>query len=141
MGSKEYWVYILTNPSRSTLYTGVTNDLDRRLAEHRNSNSTGFTGRYKVQHLVYTQQFDNIVDAIAEEKRIKAGSRKKKEDLISKHNPSWHDLAPATARSAMKNTPMSLRGGSNEHSNAFGGERPQERALDPTKQSGLNELQ
>ena len=89
-----FWVYILANKSNSTLYTGMTNNLERRLAEHRSGRIPGFSSRYNVHKLVYAQEYDSVITALEEEKRIKGGSRKKKEALIEKQNPEWSDLAP-----------------------------------------------
>ena len=85
-----YFVYILTNIHKTTLYTGVTNDLQRRLNEHLNStNLKSFTSKYNCNYLIYFERFQNIEHAIAQEKRIKGWSRKKKEILISGFNPNW----------------------------------------------------
>ena len=91
--SKQMFVYILTNKRNTVLYTGVTNNLARRLAEHRSKENRGFTHRYKVTKLVYFEEYDNPTDAIHREKQIKAGSRRKKLDLINSLNPAWKDLA------------------------------------------------
>ncbi|MCX6135830.1 MAG: GIY-YIG nuclease family protein, partial [Ignavibacteriales bacterium] len=91
--AKPMYVYILTNQRHTVLYTGVTNDLERRLAEHRSKENRGFTYRYNVTKLVYFEEFDNPDDAIQREKQIKAGSRQKKLDLINGLNPGWRDLA------------------------------------------------
>ncbi len=88
-----YWVYILTNVNHTVLYTGVTNDLDRRIYEHREGHGSTFTKRYQVHKLVFYDQFDKPADAISAEKRIKAGSRQKKVALIEALNPFWRDLA------------------------------------------------
>lgn len=88
----DYWVYIMTNKVNTVLYTGVTNDLYRRVAEHQSAQGSHFTSKYKTQKLVFYERFDRAVDAIAAEKRIKAGSRKKKEELINSINPEWKDL-------------------------------------------------
>ena len=88
-----FYIYILTNSTHTTLYTGVTNDLGRRLAEHR-SGGRGFTSRDRVYKLVYFEEHATIFDAIAREKQIKGGSRKKKIALIERMNPDWEDLAP-----------------------------------------------
>ncbi len=88
---KSYYVYIVTNKSR-TLYTGVTNNLERRVYEHKNKLIDGFTKRYNVTKLLYFEAFSDIRDAIAREKQIKAGSRKKKLDLVKQMNPEWKDL-------------------------------------------------
>jgi putative endonuclease len=86
-------VYIMTNVLKSVLYTGVTADLIRRVQEHKNKvYPYSFTARYNVVHLVYYQSFPSIEEAIAEEKRIKAGNRKQKCRLISSVNPEWKDL-------------------------------------------------
>jgi putative endonuclease len=86
-------VYILTNVLKSVLYTGVTSDLIRRVQEHKTKvYPDSFTARYNVIYLVYYRNFDSITEAIAEEKRIKAGSRKQKCGLISSINPEWKDL-------------------------------------------------
>jgi putative endonuclease len=94
--SKQMYVYILTNLRHTVLYTGVTNDLERRLAEHRSKENRGFTHRYNVTKLVYFEEFDTPFDAIQREKQIKAGSRQKKLDLINALNPTWRDLADST---------------------------------------------
>jgi putative endonuclease len=92
--NKTYYVYILTNQYNTVLYTGVTNDLEARVREHRSPENRGFTARYRVHKLVYYETFDDIVEAIAREKQIKAGSRQKKIDLIVASNPWWKDLMP-----------------------------------------------
>ena len=88
-----YYVYILTNKNNTVLYTGVTNNLERRLYEHKNKLIDGFTKRYNVDKLVYYEVTTDIESAIAREKQIKAGSRKKKLELIDKINPAWNDLS------------------------------------------------
>lgn len=91
--NKTGFVYIMTNADRSVLYTGVTSNLYRRVWEHRNKIfPQSFTSRYKCFMLVYYMQFDQIESAIMEEKRLKGGSRKQKEDLISYQNKEWKDL-------------------------------------------------
>ena len=86
-------VYIMTNFKNSVLYTGVTNDLIRRVFEHKTGlNPNSFTFRYKTTKLVYFESFHSMEEAIAREKQIKGGSRKKKEDLIKSLNPEWKDL-------------------------------------------------
>ena len=90
---KTYFTYIMTNQLNTVLYTGVTSELENRCVQHRNKNyPDGFTARYNVNKLVYYERFGNINDAIAREKQIKAGSRKKKIELIEKDNPKWNDL-------------------------------------------------
>ena len=86
-------VYILTNKHHSVLYTGVTSNLIVRVQQHfSKSRSTAFTAKYNVDKLVYYASFPTIEEAIAEEKRIKGGSRKQKMALIESINPNWEDL-------------------------------------------------
>lgn len=92
MLTKQYYVYLLTNFTNKVLYVGVTNDLKRRVYEHKNSLVDGFTRRYHVNKLVYYEIGQEIEGVILREKQIKAGSRKKKEDLIKEFNPGWEDL-------------------------------------------------
>ncbi len=82
-----FYVYILTNRSNSVLYTGVTNNLLRRVYEHKNKKVKGFTVRYNVNKLVYYEVGEESYGAISREKQIKAGSRQKKKDLINSMNP------------------------------------------------------
>lgn len=89
---KRYYVYILTNARHTVLYTGVTNDLARRLDEHRRGLSS-FTRRYNVHKLVYAEALDDAYSAIAREKQIKGGSRQTKLALINSLNPTWRDLS------------------------------------------------
>ena len=87
------WVYIMCSVNRSTLYVGVTSNLPSRVYEHKNKvYPKSFTSRYNCIHLVYYEFYETITEAIAEEKRIKGGSRKKKEALINSMNPGWKDL-------------------------------------------------
>ncbi len=90
---RDYWVYIMTNVSNTVLYTGVTNALRRRVAEHKEGRGSAFTRRYKVHKLVFYERFVRITEAIAAEKRIKAGSRAKKIKLIEERNAEWNDLS------------------------------------------------
>ena len=87
-----YYIYILTNKYNRVLYTGVTNDLKRRLYEHQNKLVEGFTKKYNLTKLVYFEEFTNPTDAIAAEKKIKGWLRKKKIDLIQSCNHEWKDL-------------------------------------------------
>lgn len=87
-----YYVYILTNVHKNVLYTGVTNDLERRCFEHRNKLIKGFTQKYNVDKLVYFEQFEQVDFAIDREKKIKGYSRAKKKELIGRFNPEWIDL-------------------------------------------------
>jgi putative endonuclease len=86
------WIYILTNKPGGTLYVGVTNDLVRRLYEHRNDFVAGFTKRYGLKRLVYFEQYDDIQTAIQREKNIKHWPREWKIDLIVSQNPDWRDI-------------------------------------------------
>ena len=90
--SKEYYVYIMTNKSR-TLYTGVTNSLMRRVYEHKNKLVPSFTNKYNIQFLVYYEAGSDIHAAIAREKQIKGWLRAKKIALIDSMNPQWKDLS------------------------------------------------
>ncbi len=88
----EYYVYILTNRSR-TLYTGVTNNLPRRLHEHKQKLADGFTKKYNITTLVYYEATPDVRSAIAREKQIKGWLRSKKIALIESTNPDWNDLS------------------------------------------------
>jgi putative endonuclease len=90
--SKEYCVYILTNKNHTTLYTGMTSNLAKRIWEHKNNVVYGFTSKYKLHILVYVETTDTIESALLREHQIKAGSRQKKIDLIKLINPTWKDL-------------------------------------------------
>ncbi len=87
-----YYVYIMTNRHNTVLYTGVTNDLKKRVWQHREKLVEGFTKRYNVTKLVYYEVFDDVRVAIAREKQIKGGSRQKKIDLVNRMNSGWRDL-------------------------------------------------
>ncbi len=89
---KQYYVYIMANVSR-TLYTGVTNNLERRVYEHKEKTAPGFTSTYNINRLVYYEDFADIRDAIAREKQIKGWLRAKKIALIESVNPKWNDLS------------------------------------------------
>lgn len=90
---KRGYTYILTNKNHTVLYTGVTSNLPKRMDEHKTGKyKSSFTHRYNVTILVYFEKFELIIDAIAREKQIKAGSRQKKIDLINGLNPEWEDL-------------------------------------------------
>jgi putative endonuclease len=90
---RRYFVYILASRSQ-VLYTGVANDLVRRVAEHKAGEIDGFTKRYKVNRLVYFEDMPDVRDAIAREKQIKGWRRAKKVALIEGVNPEWNDLGP-----------------------------------------------
>jgi putative endonuclease len=89
---KQYCVYIMTNAHNTVLYTGVTNDLARRVYEHKNGIGSAFVKKYNVHKLVYYEVGNSVHSAIAREKQIKGGSRQKKIDLVNKLNPYWKDL-------------------------------------------------
>ena len=92
MEVKSYYVYILASKKNGTLYSGVTNDLLRRVHEHKGGAAAGFTKRYSVDKLVYYETFAKVYDALTAEKRLKAWKRQWKIELIEEHNPQWHDL-------------------------------------------------
>ncbi|MEK7571009.1 MAG: GIY-YIG nuclease family protein [Patescibacteria group bacterium] len=90
---RSYWVYILTNWNNKILYIGVTNDLRRRVYEHKNKLVEGFTKKYNVSKLVYFEEFQLIDEAIASEKKMKGWIRIKKVSLIESRNSEWKDLS------------------------------------------------
>jgi putative endonuclease len=92
MNMRQYFVYIMTNRSR-TLYTGMTNNLERRVEEHRSKLVPGFTGKYNITRLVYWEEYRDVREAIAREKEIKGWVRSKKISLINSMNPNWNDLS------------------------------------------------
>ena len=89
---KQYFVYIMTSNS-GTLYTGMTNDLQRRVYQHKHKLIRGFTSKYNVHRLVYLEVFGDVRDAIGREKQIKGWGRRKKLALIESMNPKWEDLS------------------------------------------------
>ena len=90
-----YYVYIMTNKYRNVLYTGMTNDLIRRVYEHRNHLiKDGFTARYNVTRLVYFEMTEEVRSAIEREKQIKSWSRARKDALVETQNPTWDDQYP-----------------------------------------------
>ena len=86
-----YYVYILTNPTGTVMYIGVTNDLKRRLYEHKNEFIEGFTKKYKVNKLVYFEEYSDVYEAISREKQLKKWRRSKKNRLVEIQNPNWDD--------------------------------------------------
>ena len=90
---KQYWVYMITNKTHSTLYVGMTNDLDRRMREHKFGEVEGFSKRYNLKILVYYEEYWDVRDAIAREKQLKKWNREWKERVINKENPKWMDLS------------------------------------------------
>ena len=97
MGARNFYVYILASGIGGTLYIGVTNDLVRRIGEHRLKQVKGFTKKYDVDRLVYFEQFDDPENAIKREKQLKKYNRAWKIRLIEELNPDWDDLYPGIA--------------------------------------------
>jgi putative endonuclease len=93
MGDRYYYVYLMTNLQETTLYTGVTNNLNRRVDEHKKGVGGEFTRTYSLSRLVYYEFYGDVNAAIAREKQIKGGSRSKKVELINSLNPEWLDLS------------------------------------------------
>ena len=93
MATRSYYVYILTNFTRSVFYIGVTNDIHLRVLQHRNGEGSVFTSKYKCQYLLYFEEYFQIDEAIAREKQLKNWQRKWKEELIRTENPDLRDLA------------------------------------------------
>jgi putative endonuclease len=91
------FVYLLSSKPYGTLYIGVTNDLVRRVWEHKNKAARGFTEKYGVARLIYFEQIDSPIEAITREKQLKKWRRDWKIELIEKSNPDWHDLYPGIA--------------------------------------------
>ncbi len=87
-----YYVYILASRNNSTIYVGVTNNLERRIYEHKNELFEGFTKRYHIHKLVYFEETTDVNSAIAREKQIKSWSRARKNALIEQLNPQWEEL-------------------------------------------------
>jgi putative endonuclease len=90
--SRQYWIYILTNKRNTVLYTGITSNLSRRIEEHKSNKIKSFTQKYNIDKLVFTECFDDIKYALMAEKKIKAGSRQKKINLIKSINPGFKEL-------------------------------------------------
>ena len=93
MMDKQYYVYIITNKSNRVLYTGVTNNLRKRVYEHKNKLVKGFTNKYNVGKLVFYDVYEDVESAILREKQIKGWLRRKKIALIESMNPEWRDLS------------------------------------------------
>jgi putative endonuclease len=89
---KTYYLYILTNSSRTTLYIGITNDLIKRITQHNDENPSTFPSQYKLHHLIYFEEYQDVTAAIDREKQLKKWNRKKKEALIATKNPEWQFL-------------------------------------------------
>ncbi len=90
---KHYYVYLLTNWNNKVMYVGITNDLVRRLYEHKNKLVSGFTKKYNVHKLVYFEETSDVISALAREKEIKKWRREKKNKLVLSGNPGWNDLS------------------------------------------------
>jgi putative endonuclease len=90
---KHFYVYLLTNWNNKVMYVGVTNDLHRRLYEHKNKLVKGFTEKYNVDKLVYFEETDNVKSALEREKDIKKWRRERKNNLVINVNPAWKDLS------------------------------------------------
>ena len=90
---KTYYVYLLTNWNNQVMYVGVTNDLERRIYEHKNKLVDGFTKKYNVEKLVYFETTSDVLVAIEREKQIKKWRREKKNQLVVEMNPEWKDLS------------------------------------------------
>jgi len=101
---RSFWVYILASRIGGTLYIGVTNDLVRRIYEHRSKFVPGFTKKYGVDRLIYYEQFSNVEAAIQREKHLKKWNRRWKIQLIEKTNPNWDDLYEGIAAGHITNS-------------------------------------
>ena len=89
---KQYYVYIMTNDTNTVTYTGMTNDLFARVDQHKKKSIKGFTARYNINKLVYSEMSEDVESVIAREKQIKSWTRKQKVELISTMNPDWRDF-------------------------------------------------
>ena len=116
---KAYFVYMMTNRSRIVLYTGVTNDLARRVWEHHNGTVKGFTKRYRLTILVYYETYNDIGDAISREKEIKGWRRSKKNALVETLNPKWIDLSPTLCQQLRDPSPSSRLGMTSKKAKRF----------------------
>ena len=90
---KVFYVYILASKKNGVLYIGVTNNIERRIVEHKNGLNKGFSWKYNVHRLVYYEMFSSIIEAIGREKRLKKWNRAWKIELIEKENPEWEDIS------------------------------------------------
>ena len=93
MKIRSYYVYLLINWNNRVIYTGITNDLKRRIYEHKNKMIDGFTKKYNLNKLVYFEETPDVISAIAREKEIKKWRREKKNKLVVEMNPDWEDLS------------------------------------------------
>jgi putative endonuclease len=90
---KTYYIYILASKRNGTLYIGITNNLERRIFEHKNKLIKGFTKKYNVNQLVYFEEYADVREALIREKRLKKWNRSWKLEIIEKANPDWEDLS------------------------------------------------
>ena len=90
---KKSYIYFLTNKNKTVIYIGVTSNLLKRIYQHKSKQYKGFTAKYNCDILVYYEEFEDITQAIAREKQLKSGNRKRKESLINLENPNWNDLS------------------------------------------------
>jgi len=90
--NKQYYIYLICNKNNTTIYTGITSDLKRRIWEHKNKTTKGFSSKYNLYKLLYYEIYQDPENAIIREKQIKSGSREKKIELIESMNPKWIDL-------------------------------------------------
>ncbi len=97
MKDYEYWVYIVASAG-GTLYIGITNNIERRMREHKNGEFEGFASKYGCHRLVYYEKFDQVLKAISREKQLKGWRREKKIALIERMNPRWEDLSESWGR-------------------------------------------
>jgi putative endonuclease len=96
MGGRQYWVYFMNSASGNALYIGVTNNLEKRVWEHRNGVGSEFARKYRATRLVYAEEYDHPSDAITREKQLKGWKRERKNELVRSMNPEWRDLMPPT---------------------------------------------
>ena len=96
MSDRQYWVYVLASGSGNAMYIGVTNNLEKRVWEHRNGSGSEFAKKYRITRLVHAEEYDNPTDANAREKQLKGWRRDRKNELVRSMNPEWRDLMPPT---------------------------------------------
>ena len=102
MGDRRYFVYIMTSNSLSTMYIGVTNDVGRRVFEHRAGMGSEFVRKYRVTRLVHVEEYEDPTDAITREKQLKGWKRIRKNELVRAANPDWKDLMPREPGSSLQ---------------------------------------
>jgi putative endonuclease len=95
MSPRQYWVYILASSSGNAVCIGITNNLERRIWEHRNGRGGEFAKKYRVARLVHAGEYDNPGDAITREKQLKGWRRERKNELVRRANPEWRELMPS----------------------------------------------